>query len=307
MKKGARSYANDPIVYLDGKERRSLDLRPYGVACIPFLGLSNFQTVRTGTEEHVHEGCVEVSLCLRGNLAFEADGIEYPFLPGSVFVSQPHEPHRMRHNPKGLMLQRILFKIPKKGACVLDLPRRENAWLVREMQNFPVRLFPATERVKVAFARLFERYDSEERGTVSCRLKMKAAVLELLLALIEAPHAPASSKGRPHAKVKAIVERLRKMPTENYPVENLAQEAALSVVAFTDAFKRATGLPPHAFLLDQRVKAARIDLADPLKNIASIAAKYRFSSPQHFATVFKRITGQTPRAYRERVTRGVNM
>ena len=243
MKKGARSYANDPIVYLDGKERRSLDLRPYGVACIPFLGLSNFQTVRTGTEEHVHEGCVEVSLCLRGNLAFEADGIEYPFLPGSVFVSQPHEPHRMRHNPKGLMLQRILFKIPKKGACVLDLPRRENAWLVREMQNFPMRLFPATERVKVAFARLFERYDSEERGTVSCRLKMKAAVLELLLALIEAPHAPASSKGRPHAKVKAIVERLRKMPTENYPVENLAQEAALSVVAFTDAFKRATGLP----------------------------------------------------------------
>ncbi len=307
MKKGARSYANDPIVYLDGKERRSLDLRPYGVACIPFLGLSNFQTVRTGTEEHVHEGCVEVSLCLRGNLAFEADGIEYPFLPGSVFVSQPHEPHRMRHNPKGLMLQRILFKIPKKGACVLDLPRRENAWLVREMQNFPMRLFPATERVKVAFARLFERYDSEERGTVSCRLKMKAAVLELLLALIEAPHAPASSKGRPHAKVKAIVERLRKMPTENYPVENLAQEAALSVVAFTDAFKRATGLPPHAFLLDQRVKAARIDLADPLKNIASIAAKYRFSSPQHFATVFKRITGQTPRAYRDLVTRGVNM
>ncbi len=307
MKKGTRPYANDPIVYLDGKERRSLDLRPYGVACIPFLGLSNFQTVRTGTEEHVHEGCVEVSLCLRGNLAFEADGIEYPFLPGSVFVSQPHEPHRMRHNPKGLMLQRILFKIPKKGACVLDLPRRENAWLVREMQNFPMRLFPATERVKVAFARLFERYDSEERGTVSCRLKMKAAVLELLLALIEAPHAPASSKGRPHAKVKAIVERLRKMPTENYPVENLAQEAALSVVAFTDAFKRATGLPPHAFLLDQRVKAARIDLADPLKNIASIAAKYRFSSPQHFATVFKRITGQTPRAYRERVPRGVHM
>jgi len=100
--------------------------------------------------------------------------------------------------------------------------------------------------------------------------------------------------------VKTIVERLRKMPTENCPVENLAQEAALSVVAFTDAFKRATGLPPHAFLLEQRVKAVRISLADPLKSIATIAAKYRFSSSQHFATVFKRITGPTPRAYRNR-------
>ena len=80
MRKMSHHYANDPNVYLDGKERRSLDLRPYGVACIPLLGLSNFQMARTGTEEHVHEGCVEISLCLRGNLAFESDGIEYPFL-----------------------------------------------------------------------------------------------------------------------------------------------------------------------------------------------------------------------------------
>jgi AraC family transcriptional regulator len=71
-------------------------------------------------------------------------------------------------------------------------------------------------------------------------------------------------------------------------------------VAFTDAFKKATGLPPHAFLLDQRIKAARSDLADPLRTVASVALQYRFSSPQHFATAFKRVTGQTPRAFRAR-------
>ena len=74
----------DPIVYEDGIERRSLDLRPDGIACIPFLGLSNFQSVRTGTQEHVHPGCVEISLCLRGNLMFESFGMEYPFLPSPV-------------------------------------------------------------------------------------------------------------------------------------------------------------------------------------------------------------------------------
>lgn len=300
MRAKPQLYANNFNVYLDGKERRSLDLRPLGVDCIPLLGLSNFQMARTGTEEHVHEGCVEISLCLRGNLAFESDGIVYPFLPGSVFVSQPHEPHRMRHNPKGLVLQRILFQIPKRGECVLDLPRRENKWLVQKLRQFPVRLFPATERVKIAFERIFERYDTEKRGTAACRLKMKAAALELLLALIEAPLAPASSKGRPNPKVQAIVDRLRRMPEKAYPVEELAREAALSVVAFTDAFKRATGLPPHAFLLDQRIKAARSDLADPLKTVTSVAMKYCFSSPQHFATAFKRVTGQTPRAFRGR-------
>ena len=43
--------AADPNVYEDGIERRTLDLRPEGIACIPLLGLSNFQSIRTGTEE----------------------------------------------------------------------------------------------------------------------------------------------------------------------------------------------------------------------------------------------------------------
>ena len=51
---GSAKVREDPIVYENGKERRTLDLRPYGVACIPLLGLSNFQSIRIGTEEHVH-------------------------------------------------------------------------------------------------------------------------------------------------------------------------------------------------------------------------------------------------------------
>ena len=42
----AKGIEEDPNVYEDGVERRTLDLRPEGVACIPLLGLSNFQSVR---------------------------------------------------------------------------------------------------------------------------------------------------------------------------------------------------------------------------------------------------------------------
>ena len=285
----------DANVYVDGKERRTLDLRPDGVACIPLLGLSNFLSVRTGTEEHVHPGCVEISLCLRGNLMFESFGESYPFLPGMVFVSQPAEPHRMRNNPKGLMLNRILFKIPHGDETVLELPPAESRWLVRELTHFPVRLFPATDRVKTAFARMFEVYDTAGRRSASRRLKMKAAALELLIALVEAPHASASPKGKRNPKVIAIVDEMRQRPEADYPLEALARRAALSTVAFNDAFKRATGLPPHAFLLDLRVKAAARDLQSPKVSVAEVARHYGFSSPQHFATAFKRIMGVSPR------------
>ena len=285
----------DPNVYEEGRERRTLDLRPDGVPCIPLLGLSNFQSIRTGTEAHVHPGCVEISMCLRGNLMFESLGESYPFLPGTVFVSQPAEPHRMRHNPKGLMLNRILFKIPRGDETVLDLPPAESRWLVHELTHFPVRLFPATDRVKTAFARMFEVYDTAGRRSASRRLKMKAAALELLIALVETPHALASPKGKRNPRVIAIVDEMRQRPDADYPLDVLARRAALSAVAFNDAFKRATGLPPHAFLLDLRVKAAARDLKSPEVSVADVAKHYGFSSPQHFATAFKRIMGVSPR------------
>jgi hypothetical protein len=38
----------------------------------------------------------------------------------------------------------------------------------------------------------------------------------------------------------------------------------------------------------------RVDLSNPKLSVAAIASRYRFPSPQHFATVFKRITGISP-------------
>ena len=287
----------DPIVYVDGKERRTLDLRPDGVDCIPLLGMSNFQSVRIGTEEHVHPGCVEVSLCVRGNLMFESFGECYPFLPGTVFVSQPTEPHRMRHNPKGLMLYRILFRIPNEGEDVLGLPANESRWLVRQMAHFPLRLFPATTRVKMAVERLFEVYDTAGRHSAARRLKMRSAALELLLALVEAPHAPASPKGRRNPKVDALVARMRNRPEDDYPLEAMARDAALSTVALNDAFKRATGLPPHAFLLDCRLRKG-CDLLRAGDSVGAVSKLLGFSSPRHFATALKRATGRSPRDFR---------
>lgn len=282
---------NDPIVYQDLPECRVLDIRPDGVGCIPVLRQSNFQMVRSGTGDHVHAGCVEIVLCLRGTLAFKSCGIEYPFLPGSVFVSTPHQPHRMRNNPKGLALYSLLFALPRRNGRVLGFSARESEWLVRSLTHLPKRLFAATPQLKAAFERLFEIYDGERRGSPARRVKMQTAAADLLVSVIEAARL---TPRRAPDRIASVAKRMRENPGADYPVDELAQSVGLAPVTFSETFKRATGLPPHAYLLNCRIRTAQRLLQNGAHTVAAVARKLRFASPQHFATAFKRTVGRTP-------------
>ncbi len=285
---------SEPIFYEDGKDWRIVDLRPHGVDCVPLFAFGNFGAVRPGAKLHVHSGCVEVCLCLKGNVRYETDGVMYPVLPGHVFISRPDEPHRRCDNPKGMMLYRILFAMPKRGECILGLSAGESAYIAKELKKIPFRVFHATTRLRAAFVRLFALFDADAADKTRHQLEMRNATLELLLALVEAQYVPHSANGRPSAKVKAIARRIADSPELEYPVAALAREAALSSFAFTEAFKRATGLTPHAYLVDQRVRRAHEELKARKGSIRSVSMKWRFSSPQHMAVAFKRVLGITP-------------
>jgi len=284
----------DPICYQDNPGRRVLDLRPCGVDCIPVLGLTDFHMVHPGTDYHIHPRCIEICLCVRGNLAFETTDRTYPFLPGSLFVSTEREPHRMRHNPKGLLLYRILFKPPRNGKRTLGLSLGETEWIARSLSHLPRRLFKSTERVKHAFRILFEIHDGE-RLAAARNVKLKAAALDLLIGVIEAARLmPVKAPDQ----ISSIMKTMQLYPDRDYPLDRLAGEASLSESAFSETFKRAAGLPPHAFLISCRISKAQKMLLSGHHSVKGIAGLLRFSSTQHFSTTFKRIVGTSPAAYR---------
>ena len=303
MKRKSQEIVEEPIFYEDGVDWRIIDLRPDGCDCLPLLARSSFRVARTGVDMHVHSRHIEICYCLKGNVLYDTTEGEFSVLPGRVFISQPGQPHRRCNNPKGMLLYRVLFAVPRKNTGILGLSLKESSALTRCLTQFPFRLCPGSIRVRTAFEHLFELYDTAPRRTIMRTLSMKSAALELLLAIAELPFLPPSPHGRHNTRIKAIVARMEQRPNDDYPVEELAREAALSLVAFTDAFKRETGLPPHAFLLDVRVRRARADLTDSNLSVAAIAHRYQFPSPQHFATVFKQITGYSPRDCR-RMSRG---
>ena len=285
----------DKITYCDEPGFRVLDLRPDGIDCIPVLGFSDFMSVKRGPDFHYHPGCMEFCLCLKGNLIFDTEDGEYPFLPGRVFASAPHEPHHLRTNPSGLMVYRILFKIPKVGKCILGLDSRGSEWLARSLTHLPKRLFVSTQLIRSSFEKLFATYDGLSRKSPARRVKMRAAALDLLIAIIDAARrSPAKSPD----KITEIAKRIRDRPNADYPIADLAKESSLSLSAFANAFKQSKGLPLHAYVLHCRIDKAKRLLLTTNRTVTSIGQELHFYSTQHFALTFKRIIGQYPQAFR---------
>lgn len=78
----------------------------------------------------------------------------------------------------------------------------------------------------------------------------------------------------------------------------VARECGLSRSHFSRAFKKSTGQAPHAWLVDQRVDAAKRLLQAHELPIAEVASACGFSDQSHLTRVFTARTGITPARWR---------
>lgn len=285
-----------PFSYDDTPERRVLNLEKDGFPCVPALGHSHYTKSRPSVSEHLHPGCLEMTLCMRGSLVFECGDASYRLLPGNVFVTQPDEWHRLSTNPKGLVMYWMFFRLDGAGGkTLLGLPSRESGVLKQSLRALPRRLFRGSDRMRLAFQRLFKLHDELPDGAFRS-MAMRGTILDLVLALIEA--AQTEPENSDHLRVEQLVETMREHPERDYPVEYLTREAALSESRLNTRFKQLTGLPPYTFLLACRMRTAQQRLRETEEPITDIAQSLGFSSSQHFAMQFKREFGVTPSAWR---------
>jgi AraC family transcriptional regulator len=72
----------------------------------------------------------------------------------------------------------------------------------------------------------------------------------------------------------------------------------ISPTYFASLFKRATGISPHQYVIQQRVERAKLLLSKTDLMIADIALQVGFSSQSHLTQQFKRLTSMTPKQIR---------
>ena len=99
-------------------------------------------------------------------------------------------------------------------------------------------------------------------------------------------------------RLKRVVDYIDADMSSKINSRDLAAVAGLSRMHFASQFRVATGLRPHEFLLQRRIRRAAELMRDTTMPIIEIALSVGFQTQAHFTTVFKQFTGCTPRNWR---------
>ena len=83
--------------------------------------------------------------------------------------------------------------------------------------------------------------------------------------------------------------------------ERLAKEANVSEVYFRKRFKEIYGVTPHQYLLELRIRQAKLLLSERAATVTAVSEACGFSSVYHFCRAFKQFTGMTPKEFAETV------
>ena len=94
-------------------------------------------------------------------------------------------------------------------------------------------------------------------------------------------------------RVHAARARLDRSYAETHTVGALAREAGMSLFHFTRVFAELAGDPPHRYLLERRLKAARAMLRDG-RSVTETCYAAGFNNLSHFTRSFRRRYGASP-------------
>jgi AraC-like DNA-binding protein len=261
-------------------------------AAVPGVGLLRARFLTHRYSRHAHE-TFALGLVEAGAEEFEYGGTLLRAGRGAVALLNPEVVHTGQAAGPGGWTYRVLYPavhVVTDVAAELSWPRGTPS-------------FPETVTYEERSARLLlAAHVAAERGDPLASSSLLATALAGLLRA----HARAGPGVRPPAArrapgaVAAVRDLLSERLTDPPRLGDLALATGMSPFALLRAFRDETGLPPHAYLNQLRVRLAR-RLLDGGLAPAVVAAEAGFADQAHLTRHFKRVVGVPPGAYqRER-------
>lgn len=279
------------------RERTELSFLSLGIKELVLVGRYDCRRTQPPLIPHLHPGIFEVVVLDHGSQTYFVGAERYEIKGNDVFLTRPDEIHSTGNEPQSRSrLYWFQFKPAGKGRSFLGLKPRESQSLLERFRHLPARhfhnatlLIPTLERIFTAYADGANPLRAAELRNLLLRLVLDT--ISIAEQRIDTRFSPGIQRAIQH------IENNRDTPSS---LQELARTAGMSESHFKAAFSRATGMPPVQYALCRRIARARTLLQTSSEPITKIAVSNGFATSQHFATVFKRMTGLTPNSFRKR-------
>ncbi|MDJ0589644.1 MAG: AraC family transcriptional regulator [Pleurocapsa sp. MO_226.B13] len=237
---------------------------------------------------HTHEGYA-IGVVEAGIEGFRYQGANHVAPPSSIVIVHPGEVHTGHAVTKSGWTYRMFYP----ETHLLQQAASELADGLQPLPYFPDPVIQDRQQA----ARLRYLHLRLENST---SLLEKESLLIWTFAQLISKYAQAPPPIKPISPEAAAIQRtqayLQRNYAENISLERLANLVNLKPLRLLRVFRKALGLPPHAYLVQVRVTEAKKLLARGV-SIAEVAAETGFSDQSHLHRHFKRIVGVTPKKY----------
>ncbi|WP_417067019.1 AraC family transcriptional regulator [Niveibacterium terrae] len=238
---------------------------------LPWLEIRQSHEMRERFVRHTHPG-LSIGLIDRGATVLDLGGRRVPLVAGQAVLIPPGLAHACNPEPSQPWSNRMVFVA---AGANWALPEGGQAIVLRDRAR--------CLKLRALITRL-------------CRPHAKWIDA---FALMRALKSLAGERGRIRSRPAWLAPIKHGLLAGNgETLATLAQRVGLSRWQLIRAFAAATGLTPHAWLLDQRVQRARELLREPGRSLSEIALTTGFADQSHFSRAFKARTAVTPGRYR---------
>ena len=256
---------------------------------------------------HEHE-FHELVLVVAGEGLHITASESYPLSAGDFFLIKPGNPHGyvVEHD---FALYNILYYPGQMALPLFDLADEPGFRAFFELEPELRRQFGFRKHFRLGktlldeLALLVERMMQElESGESGHNFRAVTLFMRLIERISRICSSSALYRENDELfRLSEVVSFLEKHRAEPLTVNELADRAAMSPATLNRAFRRAVGKSPLNYLNDLRISGAELLLREnPELPVAAVAAECGFADSNYFSRLFKKRTGCTPRAFRQR-------
>lgn len=225
----------------------------------------------------------------------------------SIFTGAPNGPRLLQPGSLvGVPARRVHACNPLSGQVwSYQMLYLDSAWMGQVRAESSGLTFPDWEREPIRISRYKPRY--RQFCQLNATLFSQASVSEKEAALIAfigdldvrdgEALADALDDAALRERLQPVMTVLREKLASTPSLGELAAPVGMNRYQLIRAFRRVTGLTPHAWQTDQRIQQARRHLREG-RALVDIAHALGFADQSHFQRVFKAYSGATPGQYR---------